>query len=1087
MPHKLTDAALNLEPELHYRHQVNQSIERLSQLAQVDVRASWQQFSGVVSKSSEVESWTGVELNPRGHIAWAAGRQLLCLEQQFYLPTAIQSYSLAGKAVRLALRWWAEKAEIFVNDQLVQAGDLFDCFTRVLLSSSAVPGEVITVRLELLSPGHDAGALVDSRLIFESVSSDEADPGFVANELAVLQGYVERFQPEKLEMLAAATDLIDWSALADSASEQLSCRSKRFEQSLVILRQTLQPLGDWLKQRQISLLGHAHLDLAWLWPVSETWEAAERTFKSVLALQQDFSDLTFCHSTPALYAWIEHHRPDLFQAIQQQVATGRWEVVAGLWVEPELNLVSGESLVRQVLYGQHYVQAKFGNLSPIAWLPDSFGFCWQLPQILKQGGVEYFVTQKLCWNDTTEFPHSVFWWRSPDGTQLFSIMAPAIGESIDPVKMAAFAQTWEAQTGVKQALWLPGVGDHGGGPTRDMLEAAQRWQQSPLFPQLESTTAYDFLHTLESTAQEVPVWEDELYLEFHRGCYTTHADQKWCNRRCESLLYQAELFASLATLISGTAYPKAKLETTWKQVLFNQFHDILPGSAIPEVYQDANRDWREVEQVGTQILQDSLRAIVAKIKIPPSPLNKGSARGREISIENSNDTTSSAGISNDGIPLVPVVVFNSLNWQRSEVVSLQLPENFNPSQGWHVIDLEGNVVPCQMQPSQPALLFLASDIPSVGYRVFWLKQNLDSPAQSQQAYPQDFGLENEYLRVNVDPDTGDLTSVFDKINHQEVLSGPGNQLQFFQDRGQYWDAWNIDPNYADYPLPPAKLQAIQWLAHGPLQSRLQVIRQFGQSQFFQDYVLETGSAVLKIETRVDWQEGQVLAKVAFPLTVQASYATYEVPCGAIRRPTHSSPEPLEPTEAAKWEVPALHWADLSNSTYGASLLNDCKYGYDAQLNQLRLSLLRSPNWPDPNADRGWHQFTYALYPHSGSWQAAQTPQRGYELNQPLQVVLSQPAHPIPTGALLPVGQLIHLQASNLILMAFKQAEVDPNQWVLRCYECCGETAQLSLQSDLNLVMQQPVDVLERPISALVKEAETIDPWKIVSFLTTPAL
>ncbi len=1069
------------ESELYCHQQINQSIKKLSQLTQIDVQSGWRQSSRVVSTSpqaAEPEGWTKVELNSRGHIAWAAGQQLLCLEQQFHLPTTIGGYSLAGKAVRLALRWWAEEARIFVNHQLVQAGDLFDCFTRVLLSSCAVPGEVITVRLELLSPGHDAGALVHSHLIFEP-SLDEVDPGFVADELAVLWIYLERFQPEKLETLATAIAAIDWSALADAPRPGLAeNRSRQFEQSLEALRQNLQPLGDWLKQRRILLLGHAHLDLAWLWPVSETWEAAERTFQSVLTLLQEFPDLTFCHSTPALYAWIEDHRPDLFQVIQQQVAAGRWEVVAGLWVEPELNLVSGESLVRQVLYGQLYVQAKFGALSAIAWLPDSFGFCWQLPQILKQGGVEYFVTQKLRWNDTTQFPHEVFWWRSPDGSQIFSVMTPPIGEGIDPVKMATFAQAWEAQTGVKETLWLPGVGDHGGGPTRDMLETAQRWQQSTLFPRLSSTTAYHWLQALESTAQAVPGWQDELYLEFHRGCYTTHADQKRWNRGCESLLYRAELFASLATLVTGKAYPKAVLEAAWKKILFNQFHDILPGSSIPQVFEDANRDWSEVEQVGTQILQASFRAIAAQITLTLPPGTGGGG----------------------ATPSLPIVVFNSLNWQRSEVVSFQLPENLNLNQGWQVDDLNGNAVPSQihptqpsaelrssassLEPSKPALLFLASDVPSVGYRLFWLRQS-DELVQSGH-YPEDFTLENASLRVVVDSSTGDLSSIFDKINQREVLSGSGNQLQFFQDSGQYWDAWNIDPDYAKHPLPPAELKTIQWLACGPLQSRLRVIRQFNQSQFCQDYLLEASSAVLKVENRVDWQEHQVLVKVAFPLTVQASYATYEIPCGAIQRPTQPNPQILEPREAAKWEVPALHWADLSNlaERYGVSLLNDCKYGYDAQPNQLRLTLLRSPNWPDPDADRGVHQFTYALYPHNGSWQMAETPRRGYELNQPLQVWLSQPPQSKP-GQLPPVGRLIDLQASNLILMAFKQAEANPEEWILRCYECYGETAVLDLQSDRNLVIHQSVDLLERPIPTSVEAARKIEPWKIASFLTMP--
>ena len=257
---------------------------------------------------------------------------------------------------------------------------------------------------------------------------------------------------------------LDWACVGDR---------NKFDGELVRLRDRLLPFSATIQQRQITLLGHAHLDLAWLWPVSETWDAAERTFKSVLQLQAEFPELIFSHSSPALYAWLEAHRSALFEAIQQQVAAGRWEVAAGLWVEPEFNVISGESLVRQVLYGQRYVEQKFGRASALAWLPDSFGFCWQLPQVLRQGGVRYFVTQKLRWNDTNPFPHEAFIWQAPDGTAIFSLHSAPIGEGIDPIKMADYACTWEQKTGLTEALWLIGVGDHGGGPSRDMLHLAR--------------------------------------------------------------------------------------------------------------------------------------------------------------------------------------------------------------------------------------------------------------------------------------------------------------------------------------------------------------------------------------------------------------------------------------------------------------------------------------------------------------------------------------------------------------------------------------------------------------------------------------
>ncbi|BAY25539.1 glycosyl hydrolase 38 protein [Calothrix sp. NIES-2100] len=1030
---------------------ISEAIEQLRACCHVNVQSHWlyREHDGNIADVTtlNMSQWTPVELNEKGNIAWIAGKKVLWLAQKLVVPPDLQGYPLAGLSLRLALLWWADGAEVYVNGELVLEGDLFDCSPRVLLSQEVKPGDEFFVALRLVSPGHDHGALVRSLLVYESPDYNRLDAGFVADELALVQLYLEKFAPEKLAVLAKVVGKIMNRPGAKDAEEER-------EEWLLSVRNQLIDSKIPQPESKIYLLGHAHLDLAWLWPVSETWNAAQRTFESVLKLQQDFPDLIYCHSTPALYAWIEKHRPDLFAAIQEAVAAGKWEVIGGLWVEPDLNLISGEAIARQLLYGQRYTQEKFGKISPIAWLPDSFGFCATLPQFLVNGGIEYFVTQKLLWNDTNKFDYQTFWWRSPDGSQVFSYMSALIGKGIDPLEMATYAYEWQTKTGIPDALWLPGIGDHGGGPTHDMLEIAQRWQNSPFFPNLEFTTAEKYLQQiLNSPSSPHPVWEDELYLEFHRGCYTTHGDQKRWNRRCENLLYQAELFATLASVSFGMEYPKADIETAWKQLLFEQFHDILPGSAITQVYVDALPEWQQIEEVGTKILNESLLAIASHITLPQPPQPNS----------------------------LPVVVFNSLNWQRSEVVAVNLPTPVTPNQQWQVYDVSGKQVISQLTESS-TLLFLASDIPSVGYRLFWLVPT--SPLSSSPPLPSDWVLENEYLRVEVNPDTGDLSSVFDKTHQREVLSGAGNQLQAFQDSGQYWDAWNIDPNYAQHPLPPTTLKSIQWLEQGAVQSRLRVVRQLGKSEFCQDYILSVGVRLLKIATTVDWQESHVLVKAAFPLNVAADFATYEIPCGAIRRSTQSQ----TPADKAKWEVPALRWADLTGETpgflYGISLLNDCKYGYDSQPNQLRLTLLRSPHWPNPEADRGFHEFTYALYPHAGSWESAQTVKRGYELNIPLQVIVNPPNNQ-NSGANIPqTRSFLNLSADNLILMALKQSEDDGQQLILRCYECHGETAELSLQSDIGLSLGDVVDLLERPNPTKFSSGQqifTISPWKISSW------
>ncbi|MEZ2225473.1 MAG: alpha-mannosidase [Microcoleus sp.] len=1164
---------------------ISEVVERLRRLTLWDAQSGWRYYDSdlAVVNGVNICNWPVAELNHKGHIAWPAGKQVFYLGQKFVVPPNLSAYPVTGLRLLLSLTWWADNVQIFVNGELVGVGDLFDCAVRLLLSPAVLLGDEFLVILRLVSPGHDSGALVKSVCLYEAADSACFDPGFVADELEILQNSLSgnfsnlnfQYSPTKNivhgglvvkgEMLKSqvelAVGLIDWSVVGDR---------QKFDRSLSSLRQNL--LGflggfqDGLKvetaegtegtegggrervfgraesdestsiyigessgkssiyKGKIYLVGHAHLDLAWLWPVAETWEVAERTFESALKLQSEFPGLIFCHSTPALYAWIEEHRPDLFAEITKQVVAGLWEVVGGMWVEPDLNLISAESMVRQVVYGQRYAQEKFGELMRVVWLPDTFGFGWQLPQILRDGGVDYFVTQKLRWNDTTEFPYGAFWWEGLDGTKIFSMMSGPIGENIESVKMANHLFDWQIKTGLQSAVWLPGVGDHGGGPTRDMLEVAKRWELSPFFPRLEFVKAVDYLALIESqfspeisqsqadvsmrdnsaavesanlgkTSQSqtdvsrlplLPLWKDELYLEFHRGCYTTHADQKRYNRRCEELLYQAELLSSLATICAGAIYPKSELEIAWKKVLFNQFHDILPGSSIAQVYADANLGWAEVDRTCRSIVLTSLDAIASQISLPSPPQPDAQ----------------------------PILIFNSLNWSRSEVVSLSLPDSAATT--WAIYDLSGQRLTTQIQPCdrpqpQSTLLFLANNLPPVGYRVFWLCPEAAETLENSSPLPENYNqtwlgevttniarnegvcqetpfvppimlLENEFIRVKVDSETGNLSSIWDKLNHREVLNeSGGNQLQSFQDGGQYWDAWNIDPNYAKYPLAAPILKDITWISQGEIRQSLRVVRQIGKSEFYQDYIVEIGSPVLKIKTVVDWQEKHVLVKAAFGLNVEADLATCEIPGGAIERTT----KPQTAAEKAKWEVPILRWTDISNDDFGVSILNDCKYGCDLQPNQIRLTLLRSSTWPDEQADIGIHEFTCAVYPHRGNWQDAGTVRHGYELNLPLLVKVFPKLDENHHRTLPTVGKFLDLSAENLVLMAFKQSEDNANLWILRCYESQGKEARLELESDLSLAISQSVDLLEKPANLPEKSEDgkgfQISPWKIASF------
>ncbi|HEY9889471.1 MAG TPA: glycoside hydrolase family 38 C-terminal domain-containing protein, partial [Candidatus Obscuribacterales bacterium] len=836
---------------------------------------------------------------------------------------------------------------------------------------------------------------------------------------------------------------------------------------LARLRERLLPLSTWIKQRRLTCVGHAHLDLAWLWPVEDTWRAAERTFRSVLALQAEFPELTYTHSSPALFAWLETHQPELFQQVVAAVQAGTWAIDAGLWVEPELNTLGGESLARQILYGQRYTQSRFGQRSAIAWLPDSFGFSAQLPQLLHLGGIHCFATQKLRWNEATTFPHQLFWWQGLDGTQILSLTLPPIGTAVDPVPMATHGAAWEAHTQRPEALWLPGLGDHGGGPTRDMLTQARRWQVSPFFPQLGFSTVADHLHRLTGrpidspalTPEQVPlpIWQDELYLELHRGCYTVHADQKWFNRRCEDALREAELFAAIAHHRGALPYPQAALTTAWQQVLFNQFHDILPGTAIPEVFVTANQSWAAAAATAQGIRAEALAAIAPTLPCPAPPQANA----------------------------VPLLLFNSLNWAHTDLVEVPLSALPTQTARWRVFDPDTGawtptqrsdytdqttMAPGQATPPPPPAprLLLQATVPALGYRWVWLVPDAD-PAPVPPAAPAAWTLSNDFLQAVIDPATGEVVTLTAHATGQTVVRSPANQLQAFQDAGQYWDAWDIAPNYESHPLPAATVQALTWLETGPLRQRLRVVRQIADSTVQQDYVLDSPLPYLKVATVADWHATQVVLKTAFPLSFSAPQATYEIPFGAIARPTASE----DPHAQAKWEVPAYRWADMGNGDRGLSVLTDYKHGFDAKPDQLRLTLLKAPLWPDPQADRGYHGFTYGLYPHGGDWRAAQTPTWAIAFNTPLQWLLPNPIAP---GGMVPSsGQWWPSQTTGTHLAALKLAEDDPDQYILRLWELYGTEVTV----DLGTATVERTDLLEAAIA--VDAPHRLTPWQIATF------
>jgi len=1034
---------------------INYTINRLRKLTELDIQNNWL-FTDQNLPSPPLQldkNWHQAQVNEKKYLVWEKGNKIRWFAQKIFIPHSLENYPLENLSLRVALTWWAKSAQIFIDNQLVCEGDLFDSSSRILVTKKAIPKQEFIISLKLISPDHDIGGLMFSRCLYEN-EYGKIDPSFVADELTVLEKYITNFYPEEEKTLKhILQEEIDWSIINNQQG---------FNNNLSGLRKKLLPLSKHIKERNFHLLGHAHLDMAWLWTMAETYTVAQRTFNSVLNLQKDYPNLKFGHTTAYLYQWIEEHKPSLFKQIQEAVKNNKWEILGGMWVEPEVNLISGESLVRQLLYGQKYFLEKFGKYNSVAWLPDSFGFPWQLPQILTLGEIDYFVTGKLHWNDTNEFPHGCFWWQSPDGSRIFTAMSPpniAGVMNTNPVVMSDYSVRWEKQTGLKDIFWLPGVGDHGGGPTRDMLEVVNRYDDSPFFPEVSFTYAEDYLAKISSNApQNLPVWDEDLYLELHRGCYTTHGDQKYFNRYGERLLYEAELFSTIVDIlvqenkikVDTFASNQDDIEHLWKQVLLNQFHDILPGTSINQVFREANYLWQGVIDNAQDILDQSLDLIALHLHKPDISLP-----AKKV-----------------------VVVFNGLNWQRSEIIEVDVNGN-----EYYVADCEGNFLPTQIS-ADDRLLFLAQNVPSVGYKEYLLVGKDDTQKKHTKYLDtqdglgdnkDDFILANQYIRGIIDPNTGNLVSVYDLVNNQEFINGQGNELQFFEDKGQYWDAWNINPDYEKYPLNQGRLVSIKWLERGLLRQVVEVEKKYNQSSFIQRYILNFNSPIIHISNKVDWQEEYTLVKVNFPLNFTCPTLNYEVACAVMQQPT----QPQTPMEKAKWEVCAHQWADLSNDSYGVSILNDCKYGYDAKTDQIRLSLLRSPKWPDPKCDRTYHEFTYSFYPHQNNYQQAKTIQKGYELNNPLKHIIVDTKDLL---SILPSQQsFINLGADNLVLMAFKPTEKKSNQYILRFYESHHQTTNLNLYNSLNLNLKTKVNLLENKID---DNNTKITPCAIVTYLCT---
>lgn len=821
----------------------------------------------------------------------------------------------------------------------------------------------------------------------------------------------------------------------------------------------------------VYLVGNSHIDAAWLWPIRETIEVCYITFKNVLDLMEKYPGFIYAQSSAAYYEWMEKNYPEIFERIKTKVKEGRWEIVGGMWIEPDCNMPSGESLVRQFLYGKRYFKEKFGVDVKVAWLPDSFGFPQTLPQIMKGCGIDYFLTQKLNWNDMIAFPYYAFKWVSPDGSSVIALQTVgSYTESVDEESINKQLQILKFTQGIDRLLVLYGKGDHGGGPTNDMLERAMKIIRGEGALKGKFAKATEYFEYLKSIQDKLPVVEDELYLQYHRGVYTTQARVKKWNRKAEILLEQAEKLSSIAENY-GFKYPKEELEKTWKKLLLNQFHDIISGTCIPEVYEDVKRDFEEIFNTTQSIITEAVKAIAIQID------------------------TQEEGI--------PIVVFNTLSWERDGVVEVPL-DKLGSLKSIKVYDEKGQLIPFQIV-EDGKVVFIARNIPPIGYKVYRVIPTSEiTEIQTDLSVTRVnniIRLENEFLRVEIDAETGLVKSIYDKKNEREILREPGNKIQVFEDypspgrktlTGGYdaviFDAWEVyiyqqlkGVSYVELTKPVE----VKILEKGPVRARVQVKYVYTQegrpdSTFIQEVILYHGIPWVEFKSRVDWHGMHRLVKVAFPLSIHSEFTTYETPYGYIKRRNPLSPN-ASLYERAKYEVPAQKWIDHTseNGDYGVALFNDGRYGFDVANDTIRMTILRSPKpprymevLPAPDSeptDQGEHELAYAIYPHLYDHAKALVARKAYEFNTPL-IIHVEPVHP---GKLPVTHSFIRVEPENTILTVVKKAE-DSEDIVLRLYETAGRDTVALIHLYIPPLKAYETNMLEEEIRELEVKGNIIE-------------
>lgn len=830
--------------------------------------------------------------------------------------------------------------------------------------------------------------------------------------------------------------LVEAFRLVDFTNKNSEAYYKSLQTALDYLRDRLK--GQGKPGVNVTMLGHTHIDVAWLWRLRHTREKTARSFSTVNRLMEKYPEYIFIQTQPQLYDYLKEDYPDIYEHIKKRVAEGRWEPSGAMWVECDCNLASGESIIRQILVGKNFFKKEFDYESEFLWLPDVFGYSWALPQILKKSGVNTFMTTKISWNDTNRLPYDTFIWRGMDGsevtthfvttTELNDVTYTYNGES-RPYAIKGVWDNYRNKDLNRDLLISYGFGDGGGGPTREMIKYIEAAKLMPGIPNVETGRATEYFRKLNETIKEnpyngyLPIWDGELYLEFHRGTYTSQGYNKKMNRFMEYKLREEEMLSVFAEKLFDKPYNREEFLKAWKIVLCEQFHDILPGSSIHEVYEDSHEEYERA----LKYIENATKAAKASFVT-----------------EKENAFT----------------LFNQANWERYSIV--KIPAG---AETYEYIDSEGNTLPSHRCGEHDHVY--VKGLKPLAFTTITRTAKVENVAEEFEENT----VETPYYIVSWDG-KGRLVRLYDKGADREVIPEGkfANVFQIFEDKPRCFDAWElestIDLKKEEIPCDGNIIKTKNELGYF-----IHFTYNYNNSKIMQTLCLYNDKRRIDFKTVVDWKESQKILKTAFSVDIRGVFARYDVQEGNIVRPITRNTS----WEAAKFEVVAHKWADLSETGYGVALLNDCKYGYDIKEDTMRLSLLKSATDPDYSADYGTHEFTYSLYPHKEEWYNSGLEEEAFDLNSPVVV--------LDGASALGNESLISFDAKNIVLDAFKKAE-NEEAYVLRFHEYTGRRGRLTLTTGLKFDSWCEADLMENPLGEWKQTAMEVEvkPYEIKTIM-----